>query len=210
MQEQFCEESAILSDDHRAKRWYMIFKVISIIGFVLAAFVFFMTIMFFLMPISEEAIGDVENFDPTPLIIQLVVFLVVAILLCLTGVLFNIKKHNFFISYDYTYVNGELRFAKVIHDRKRKVLYRLTDEQVIQIGKVGSSTYEKLKRSPENKEELLTPNTEAADGKEFYYLQAATRVGKRLLVLECRPQFIAMIYKNNANRRILEPDFNRK
>ena len=106
--------------------------------------------------------------------------------------------------------DGELRFAKVIHDRKRKVLYRLTDEQVIQIGKVGSSTYEKLKSSPENKEELLTPNTEAADGKEFYYLQAATRVGKRLLVLECRPQFIAMIYKNNANRRILEPDFNRK
>ena len=35
MQELFCEESAIMRDDRRAKRWYNIFRVVSIIGFVL-------------------------------------------------------------------------------------------------------------------------------------------------------------------------------
>lgn len=210
MQELFCEESAIMRDDRRAKRWYNIFRVVSIIGFVLGSFVLLMLLMLLLMPVDADAIEEAGGIDTTALIIQIVVFLVIAILLFLTGALFKVKKHKFFLSYDYTYVNGELRLAKVIHDRKRKILYRLLDEQILQIGRVGSDSYDKLKHSPDCKEEILTPNEEAADEKEFFYIQAATKVGKRLLILECRLNFIATVYKNNQNRRILEPDFNRK
>ncbi|MFQ7035949.1 MAG: hypothetical protein ACLRTQ_09910 [Candidatus Borkfalkia sp.] len=29
------------------------------------------------------------------------------------------KRHAFYLSYDYTFVSGELRICKVIHNRKR-------------------------------------------------------------------------------------------
>ena len=208
MQELFCEESAVMRDTRKAKRWYNIFRVISIIGFTLGILVLLFTILLLFMPVDPEAVE--EGADFTGVLIQMAIFLVVSILLILTGVLFKVKKHNFLLSYDYTYVIGELRLAKVIHDRKRKILYRLTDEQIVQIGRVGSDSYEKLKRAPDCKEEILTPNEEAEDDKEFFYIQAATKVGKRLLILECRMNFIATVYRNNQNRRILEPDFNKK
>lgn len=96
MQELFCEESAIMRDDRRAKRWYNIFRVVSIIGFVLGAFVLLMLLMLLLMPVDADAIEEAGGIDTTALIIQIVVFLVIAILLFLTGALFKVKKHKFF------------------------------------------------------------------------------------------------------------------
>lgn len=207
MQEIFIEESAALRDDKKAKRWYTVFSVISIVGFVLAVLVLLFLFMLLFMPVDSET---AESVDTSDVWVQLLILAVIIVLLFLTGVLFRIKRHNFYISYDYTYVSGELRIAKVIHDRKRKVLYRLTDEQLILIGRVGGDSYDKLKRSPDCKEDILTPNEETDDEKEFFYIQAATKVGKRLLVLECRPQFIATVYRNNQNRRILASDFMKK
>lgn len=209
MQEIFSEESVCMNDDRRAKRWYKVFTAISISSFVLAALVFLWVLMMWFTPVSKDAIEALED-NLTAIIIQFVIFFVIALLLLASGLLFRVKRHGFFISYDYTYVNGELRVAKVIHDRKRKILYRLLDEQLLLIGRVGSDSYNKAKNSPDCKEDILTPNEEAADEKEFFYVQASTKVGKRLLVLECRPMFIAAIYRNNQNRRIIASDYNRK
>ena len=70
-------------------------------------------------------------------------------------------------------------------------------------------TYKKLKASPDNKEDILTPNTEASDDREFFYIQAATNAGKRILIFECRPQLISTILRY-TRRNILESEFNRR
>ena len=97
----------------------------------------------------------------------------------------------------------------MIHNRKRKLLYRLSDDKLILIGRIESASYKKLKAAPNSKEDILTPNVEAEEGKEFFYIQAATNVGKRILVLECRPQLISTILRY-TKRNILESEFNRR
>ena len=88
-------------------------------------------------------------------------------------------------------------------------MYRLSDDKLVKIGRVGSESYKKLKASPDIKEDILTPNEEAAEDKEFYYIQAATNVGKRILVLECRQELLATILRY-TRKNLLESEFNRK
>ena len=80
---------------------------------------------------------------------------------------------------------------------------------MIKIGRFDSESYKKLKSSPDNKKDILTPNAEAEEGKEFFYIQASTNVGKKILVLECRLQLIYTIVRY-MNKNILESEFNRK
>ena len=142
-------------------------------------------------------------------VVSLIIWGVLFAIMVVGAIFLFIKRHSFYLSYDYTFVSGELRISKVIHNRKRKLLYRLSDDKLIMIGRIESETYKKLKASPDSKEDILTPNVEAEEGKEFFYIQAATNVGKRILVLECRPQMISTILRF-TRRNILESEFNRR
>jgi hypothetical protein len=43
-------------------------------------------------------------------------------------------KNRFNVSYDYAFVSGELRIAKVINVNKRKLVARIQAEDIIQLG----------------------------------------------------------------------------
>ena len=206
MQEVFYEESASLHNEKPAKRRYILFTVVGICCILSAVFSFFMILSSFFVPMSEEQFDSltVRNF-----FLSLLPFIILFVLMVAGAIFLFKKRHSVYLSYDYTFVSGELRISKVIHNRKRKLLYRLSDERLIKIGRVGSESYKKLKASPDNKEDVLTPNEEAAEGKEFFYIQATTNVGKKLLVLECRMEMIATILRF-INKNILESEFQRQ
>ena len=195
MQEVFYEESVALHNEKPAKRRYTVFTVTAVLCIAFAAFSF---LNFMLTDLKLE--GYVLN---------LVIWGVMFAIMVAGAIFLFIKRHAFFLSYDYTFVSGELRISKVLHNKKRKLLYRLSDEKLIMIGRVDSETYKKLKASPDNKEDILTPNTEAAEDREFFYIQAATNAGKRILIFECRPQLISTILRY-TRRNILESEFNRR
>lgn len=206
MQEVFYEESASLHNEKPAKRRYILFTVVGICCILSAVFSFFMILSSFFVPMSEEQFDSLtlRNF-----FLSLLPFIILFVLMVAGAIFLFKKRHSVYLSYDYTFVSGELRISKVIHNRKRKLLYRLSDERLIKIGRVGSESYKKLKASPDNKEDVLTPNEEAAEGKEFFYIQATTNVGKKLLVLECRMEMIATILRF-INKNILESEFQRQ
>ena len=195
MQEVFYEESVAMHDEKPAKRRYTVFTVTAVLCIVFAAFSF-LNFMF-------------TNIEAEGYVINLVIWGVMFAVMVAGAIFLFIKRHSFFLSYDYTFVSGELRISKVMHNRKRKLLYRISDDKLILIGRVDSSTYKKLKAAPENKEDVLTPNSEAEEGKEFFYIQAATNAGKRILILECRQQLISTIL-HYVRRNILESEFNRR
>ncbi len=202
MQEIFYEESVSLHNEKPAKRRYILFTVVAVLCVLFAVLMFF-NIVF--MPVADQ---DGNKFTK-PVIITLIISAVFFGGMVFFAVFLFRKRHNFFAGYDYTYVSGELRICKVIHSRKRKMLYKLSDDRLIKIGRVGSESYKKLKASPDTKEEILTPNEEADEDKEFFYIQATTNVGKRLLILECRLQMIYTIVRY-MRRNILESEFNQK
>ena len=200
MQEVFYEESVDTHNQSSAKKKFTLFRVVSIISFICGAF---SIVLLLTMRVPESGIG-------TPQIIMIVFLLVVAAGFFVSGGLMARKKHGFFLSYDYTFVSGELRISKVFNNRRRKNLYRLTTDRVIKVGRVGSDSYDKVKRSPDTKEDVCTPNTEADDDKEFFYIHAQTDVGKKVIVLECRPQLVLTVVRYINRPGILEPEFNKQ
>ena len=206
MQEVFYEESASLLNEKPAKFRYNLLTIVGVICILSAVLAINMIWMAFSVPVNEE---DMQSFVLKDFLLSLLPLFILFVLMVVGAVLLFKKRHSVYVSYDYTFVTGELRICKVIHNRKRKLLYRLSDERLIKIGRVGSESYKKLKASPDNKEDILTPNEEAAEGKEFFYIQASTNVGKKILVLECRQQMISTILRY-MNKNILESEFNRR
>lgn len=201
MQEVFYEESVDTHKQAAAKRRYMLFKIVSIIAVILGVIAVIM--FFFGIPIGEDGI--------TPSVIaMLVVWGITAVIMFAFAILLGRKKHSFYLSYDYTFVSGELRISKVFNNRRRKHLYNIPTDRIIKIGRVGSDTYSKTKKTPETKEDILTPNNEAEDDKEFFYIYAQTNVGKRILVLECRQQLLFTIVRYMNKPNIFESEFNKR
>lgn len=201
MQEVFYEESVGTHNQSSAKKKYLVYKILSIISTVMGIFAIFTA----LFGVSFDADAGIT----TAVIIAVVMWLVFAALLIAFAVVLTRKKHAFFLSYDYTFVSGDLRISKVFNNRRRKHLYSISMDRIIKIGRVGSDTYEKTKRSPDTKEDILTPNTEAEEDKEFFYIYAQTNVGKRILVLECRQQLLFTIVRYMNKPGILETEFNK-
>lgn len=201
MQEVFYEESVDTHNTKSAKNKYTLFTVFMVLSIISAIFCFF-NIMF--SPTQDSG----GNSFSTSVIVNLVVWIASTVLFIAAAVFFSIKRHSFYLSYDYTFVTGDLRISKVIHNRKRKLQYKLSTDRIVKIGRVGSETYKKLKLSPDIKEVILTPNTDAEEDKEFFYIQAQTDAGKRLLVLECRVQLLSQIVRF-MKKNILESEFNK-
>ena len=109
------------------------------------------------------------------------------------------------VSYDYCFVSGELRVSKVVNINKRKLITRFDCTEIIQIGDIDNSSYERLRSDPTTKEVVCTSNTEASEGKFFMYILINDN-GKKLYLLECKEQMLVNILKF-ANRSVLESDY---
>ncbi len=190
MQEIFYEETTALVNEKSAKRKYNIYRVISIIAYVLAAVMFFF--MWF---------GSLEN------IWAFVLFCVVPPILMLAfGILAGRLKYRAYVEYDYTFVSGSLRIAKVMYHVKRRPLLKFEVADIFQLGKICSETYQKLSEAPDIKREIYTSNDEPGEGKDYYYLAVNLKDGKKLLVLECTEMLLVNILKF-AKKGIVEKDF---
>lgn len=202
MQEIFYEESVSQHDRGPARRRYILFTVFGILCIIMAVA---LLINFIWTPYYDNEAEQVIEGAALSLVINGILIVV----MIAGAVLLLVKRHNFYVSYDYTFISGELRIGKVYHGRKRKPLYRIGDDKLIVMGRVDSPTYRKLKASPDVKEDVLTPNTEAEEDKEFFYICAMTNVGKRILVLECRTALLSAILRY-TRKNLLESEFNQK
>jgi hypothetical protein len=194
----FYEESAIMQNAKKGERKYKIFHILSMIFLVVGIILVFPTIMF--IPIGS---GDAEARATA---IALFVFFLSQTLLFL-GLWFLLYrwKSTINVSYDYCFVTGELRISKVFNVNKRRLVTRFNTEEILQIGDIDNSSYERLKSDPTTKEVFCTSNEEPAEGKFFMYI-LVNDGGKKLYVLECRELMLMNILKF-AKRSALENDY---
>lgn len=115
-------------------------------------------------------------------------------------------KRRINISYDYTFVSGELRIVKVFNVNRRKLVARIQPEDILQLGDIENESYTRLRANAMNKEVVCTPNVEPANGKFFMYVHAVEPIGKKLYVLECREEMLINILKF-VKRSTLEHDY---
>lgn len=119
-------------------------------------------------------------------------------------VLFKMKN-RFNVSFDYAFVSGELRIARVINVNKRKLVARIQAEDIIQLGDVDNTAFDGLRANPNTKTILCTSNDVAEEGKFFMYILVNDN-GKKLYVLECRELLLMHILKF-VKRTTLESDY---
>lgn len=198
MIEVFYEESAKTIDTKSASRKFYIFKILSIISYVLVAV--WLCIIFIGFDFR------VFNSSALAIVISLLIHILPLVFFIASGIFLGRFKNRFYVDYDYTFVSGSIRISKVIKNCKRKSLLVFEAKDIETLGKVGSETYEKYENTPGIKPLVLTSNDTPAEGKAFYYLIAGIDGEKKLLILECTELFMVNILKFTS-RSVLEKDY---
>ena len=193
MKEVFYEESASLLNFKSEAIKFNVLKIISILSYVLLG-AWLLIMMHF--PLGEGS----------QIIISIILILVPSVLFVVTGIIFGKIKNRFCVEYDYTFVSGSIRFSKVIKNNKRKFIVKFECSDIEKIGKIGSETFEKYYSMPGVSKCILTGNSTAMEGKDFYYIVVNVEGDKRIYIVECTETLLINILKFTS-KRILEEDF---
>ena len=204
MMDAFYEESAINKNAKKGQTKYKIVHIISVICLVIA--IIFLVICLMNIPIAPQ--GEITQDTQKAYNMTKILCIFSAVQTVFFGsfwfLLYQLKK-RLNVSYDYCFVSGELRISKVFNINKRKLVARVDCADMMQVGDIDNSSYERLRSDPSTKEIVCTPNDEAAEGKFFMYILASYD-GKKLFVLECREALLMNIMKF-AKRSVLESDY---
>ncbi len=181
----FYEESAISTREKAERRSYLVFHIASIVMLIIAAL-----LVLFSLTSVPSILGD-EELTGVQKVVSIVVWCLPILSLVGFFFLFRYIKRKFNVSFDYTFVEDELRVTKVFNNKSRKHLHTFKADQILQIGYVDSASFERTIAGIQGKKAIpLTPNREPAEGKMFIYLLYTSSVGKKVYVLECRQELL--------------------
>ncbi|MDE7296737.1 MAG: hypothetical protein K2N84_05670 [Clostridia bacterium] len=184
------EESAISLRAKREAKLNKVFQIAAIVFFALAvivAFIFLPTIPGFIMAAKEAQASPV---------LPIITVVLGVLMLVATGVLFWIFRRRFNVSYDYTFVEDELRITKVLNERKRKFITALKADQILKIGYCTADSYKtSLAGLGGKKPKFVTPNAEPAEDKQFVYILTTTTLGKNMYIIECRTMLLEYLVR---------------
>lgn len=204
------EESAVNTSASKGEKLYKILNVFSWIfgGLTLIFFLFLLYFLFALLMGGKPAADASEDLLYSYTMVQSgsVSFGILTFFFGGFWLFFRFWKRRVNLSYDYTFVSGEIRVAKVFNINRRKFLFRVSHEEMLQVGDVDSESYERIKADPMTKEVICTSNMIPAAGKFFMYIHCTDAVGRKLYVLECREEMLVQILKF-AKRGTLAPDY---
>lgn len=142
-------------------------------------------------------------------ILKTLLFIILPPVLAVVSGIFIIRlASNVGVDFDYTFISGTIKVAKVIMDSKRVPIITFETSDIELIGKTNSQTYENYSRLQGIKIEELTAKSIADDNKAFYYLIVNHESEKKMLIFECTDTFIKTIL-SYVNKRLLEEDFNK-
>ncbi len=208
----FYEESATNQKAKKGEKIYKVFHYISWTFFILAIMVLIFDFMVVGIPLKPKEANyetyekylEAENAYPGGLFMFFFV-LSIGVSLLLIGVLFLMIKRRINLQYDYIFVSGELRIAKIFNINRRKFLEKIDCEDIQQMGDVENSSFDRLAAAPGVKIVRYSANALPADGKFFMYIVTKGN-NKKLYVLECRETLLMNLLKF-TRRSALESDY---
>lgn len=187
----YYEESAACQRERAEARLYTVFKVAAILSFVIlgffAVFAFSWVDIVLTGTVNEET-GAVNT---AARIFNFVTYFGFAALVLGAGLLLWFLKNRFNVSYDYIYVEDELRISKVFNGKKRKFLRTLKCDQMLKLGKCANESFGRTCAGMGKKQIVyLTSNKQPAENKEFYYILYSSSIEKTVYIVETRTEMI--------------------
>ncbi len=197
MLEMLHEESATSTRASVERRFYTVFLVFSIIFYSIAGIIAFF---------STSTIPSIlESNEITTLgkVFSILTWILPILMLVGGGTLFWFIKRRFNVSFDYVFVEDELRVTKVYNGKSRKYLTTITADNILKIGWVEKPSFADTLRGVQGqKAKYLTPNKSPAAEKEFIYLLVSGPIQKTLYVIECRRELLEYIVKTAGVRKL--------
>lgn len=198
------EESAVNANAAKGEKRYKILNLFTWFFGVLAlifAILFVIGLVSFLMAMSA-----MKAEDRAPAIGSLIFYFMMITLFGGPWLACFLMKRKINVSFDYTFVSGELRISKVFNVNRRKFLYRIDAESIQKMGDTDSPSFDRVISDPSVKKIVCTPNAEPSGGKFFLYIVTSESGGRRVYILECREELLINILKF-VKRGILESDY---
>lgn len=191
------EESATSTRARTERRLYNVFLFFSILFFVLAGIIaFFSTSMI-------PSILESDIFTTFGKVFNILTWIIPIVLLLGGGTLFWFIKRRFNVSFDYTFVEDELRVTKVYNGKSRKYVATITADNILKIGWADKPSFADTVRGVQGqKAKYLTPNKTPAEEKDFVYLLVSGPLQKVLYVIECRSELLEYIVKAAGVRKL--------
>lgn len=126
------------------------------------------------------------------LFIQFDVMTLIIVLLAAGGaVLIFLRRDRLRTDYEYTFTNGEMDFAQVFNNKKRKSLGTMRVKNVDAFGPVSGSSFQRYISMPGLKRDNWFLNR----GAELYYFFFTREGQKRMIVIEPSQEMVDMIRK---------------
>lgn len=186
--ESFYEESAVSVRSRKEAKLYTTFHVISLVFLVLALIGVFLS-----FSVVANALSNAQGLALAFALIEW--FSVIVVFIGLFLIFFFMKK-RFNVSFDYTFVEDELRISKVLNGKKRKFLHRLAADHILKIGWEKNDSFGRTCAGMGKKDVIyLSPNREPAEGKEFYYILYSTSLGKKIYIIEARQEMLEYLVR---------------
>ena len=198
------EESAVNANAAKGEKRYKILNLFTWFFGVLAlifAILFVIGLVSFLMAMSA-----MKAEDRAAAIGSLIFYFMMITLFGGPWLACFLMKRKINVSFDYTFVSGELRISKVFNVNRRKFLYRIDAESIQKMGDTDSPSFDRVISDPSVKKIVCTPNAEPSGGKFFLYIVTSESGGRRVYILECREELLINILKF-VKRGILESDY---
>ncbi len=198
------EESAVNANAAKGEKRYKILNLFTWFFGVLAlifAILFVIGLVSFLMAMSA-----MKAEDRATAIGSLIFYFMMITLFGGPWLACFLMKRKLNVSFDYTFVSGELRISKVFNVNRRKFLYRIDAESIQKMGDADTPSFDRVISDPSVKKIVCTPNAEPSGGKFFLYIVTSESGGRRVYILECREELLINILKF-VKRGILESDY---
>lgn len=179
MIEVFFEETVTPKDSALANKRFKRTQLLSRM-FLFSAIIFtlflFMTFFVDSSILEEMSLVTYFLFNILPVLVICAIFYGIYIYL-------RLKKHKYLVDYDYTFVSGELRIAKVLNGIKRKLVAKIDCKDIFAMGKKSSNGFLRYKTMPDIKILTATPNELSQDADETIYFMGCTYNGQKTLII---------------------------
>ena len=130
-------------------------------------------------------------------------FLFMTACFVLSDLLFVFLRRKIYYCVDVIFVSGSTRIVRVIHYRKRKKIVSFEANEVVQVGKIGSESFQKLLSVPQLKKIYATPNKYLEEG---FYVQINQGSVTSLVLLECKEEYLQNLVLFTG-RKVIEKDY---
>ncbi len=183
MPEIFIEESIDMQNPKEGKRKQIFVIFLCILSVILCLISF----AFFSMIPAEDG-----NKNLTSIWVYVIYFIPVLLFGAL-AIYFFFKRNDFVNSYDYTFVSGSLRIARVLNYVKRVPLIKIEANEIMSIGLVDSQKFLRIQSGKIDKKIFATPNYKTS--KRLMFIQARCGGDVKLIYVELSKNMILAISK---------------